>query len=543
MNKTAIKHFLGEIPLTAEAFWYLRQPGKPLSRRFSLRQLEAGLPRWRSQAEQAAQRAQPGKKVLIFGTLHYWISHAALVGLALAGLGHKVILMYLPYGKWQKPLNRFDLRRQNLYARTVLEKAAPLVKAVSLVDVKPASNGFPAELNELVQEVALRDTQYTLQVEDVSPDSDLYRLRLDRNLNAARAALDWIRANKPEILIIPNGSILEFGAVYRAARYLNETGFNLPIVTYEFGEQRQRIWLAQDAEVMRQQTDGMWHANGGKPLGEWQLDKVRTLFAARQGANLWENFARRWQGTPSAGGEQVQKSLGLDGRPVVLLATNVIGDSLTLGRQVFSDSMTEWLERTALYFAKRTDVQLVVRIHPGELITKGPSVADVVQRVLPELPEHIHLVSADAQVNTYDLVEIADLGLVYTTTVGLEMAMSGVPVLVIGQTHYRAKGFTLDPDSWEAYFRLLDQALERPESFRLAKEQVDRAWEYAYRFFFEYPHPFPWHMVHMWKDVEDWPVERVLDEEGRQKFERTFRFLAGEPIDWTLIGTQHARAS
>jgi hypothetical protein len=536
MDKTAIKNLLGEIPLTAEAFWYLRQPGKPLSRRFTLRQLQARLPRWRSQAEEAAQRAPVGKKVLVFGTLHYWISHAVLMGLALAGLGHKVTLAYLPYGKWQKPLNRFDLRRQNLYARNVLENAAPLVQAISLLDVKLACKGFPSELKDLVREVALRDTQYTLQVENVSLESDLYRLRLERNMDAARAAWSWMQTNKPDILIIPNGSILEFGAIYRTARYLNETSFSLPIVTYEFGEQRQRIWLAKDAEVMRQQTDAMWRANGGKQLTASQLERVRSLFAARQRAHLWENFARRWQGVPSAGGEQARKSLGLDGRAVVLLATNVIGDSLTLGRQVFSDTMTEWLERTALYFAERPDVQLVVRIHPGELITKGPSVADVVQRVLPELPEHIHLISASAQVNTYDLVEIADLGLVYTTTVGLEMAMSGVPVFVIGQTHYRDKGFTLDPGSWRAYFDLLDQVLGAPESFSLSQEQVDRSWEYAYRFFFEYPHPFPWHLVHMWEDVDEWPVGRVLGEEGKQEFEQTFRYLAGEPVDWASVG-------
>ena len=188
-----------------------------------------------------------------------------------------------------------------------------------------------------------------------------------------------------------------------------------------------------------------------------QHDQVVNLFTARQGASLWENFARRWQGVPSEGGDQVRQALSLDQRPIVLLATNVIGDSLTLGRQVFSDSMTEWLERTVRFFAGRPDVQLVVRIHPGELITKGPSVADVVHQALPSIPENIHLVPADAKVNTYDLVEIADLGLVYTTTVGMEMAMSGVPVIVVGNTHYRDKGFTLDPTSWEAYFELLIQ--------------------------------------------------------------------------------------
>ena len=137
----------------------------------------------------------------------------------------------------------------------------------------------------------------------------------------------------------------------------------------------------------------------------------------------------------------------------------MIGDSLTLGRQVFSDSMTEWIEKTVQYLASRADVQFLIRIHPGELVTKGPSVAEVVLKALglsseriAEMPEHIHLIPADAKVNTYDLVEIADLGLVYTTTVGMEMVMSGVPVIAVGNTHYRGKGFTLDPATWEALF-------------------------------------------------------------------------------------------
>jgi len=230
----------------------------------------------------------------------------------------------------------------------------------------------------------------------------------------------------------------------------------------------------------------------------------------------------------------VRQALGLDERPVVLLATNVIGDSLTLGRQVFSDSMTEWLERTLQFFAGKPGVQLVVRIHPGELITKGPSVGEVVQRALPGgLPENIHLVAADAAVNTYDIVAIADLGLVYTTTVGLEMAMSGIPVIAIGQTHYRGKGFTLDPDSWAGYLELLDQVLANPAKYRLTRQHLDRAWEYAYRFFFEYPQPFPWHLVHLWEDLQAWPLERVLGEEGQAQFGETFRYLAGEPVDWS----------
>jgi hypothetical protein len=351
---------------------------------------------------------------------------------------------------------------------------------------------LPDELQQAVELVSLRDTQYTLQLEEVSRESDLYRLRYERNLAAAVAAYSYLEQHKPEVIILPNGTILEFGVIYQVARHLG-----IPTVTYEFGEQRDRIWLAQNAEVMHQDTTELWRQRAGQPLGHEQLSQVRKLFASRQRASLFDNFSRRWQEC-LGGGVKVRRP-GPD-HILRLLATNVIGDSLTLGRQVFSDSMTEWLERTVRYFATRPDVHLVARIHPGELITNGPSVADVVHKILPSIPENIHLVPASAQVNTYDIVEIADLGLVYTTTVGLEMAMSGAPVIVVGNTHYRDKGFTLDPSSWEGYFELLTHVLTDPGSYRLSQSQVDQAWNYAYRFFFEYP-SLPWHLVHFCKTL------------------------------------------
>ncbi len=534
VSKQDLKNILGQIPLTAEVYWRLHQPGKPVTAEFTLNRLEQSIPRWRTQAltskfySPVTQRHFPvaKKNILIFATLRYWLEHATLLGMSLAGMGHSVSLAYLPYARWQKPIDRFNLRRQNEYAKNILAKASPLLKVVPFFSQSTFPR-LPAELYSAVELVTLRDTQYTLQVEQVSPDSDLYKLRLQRNQAAARSAFTYLRKNKPDVIILPNGTILEFGVIYQVARFLN-----IPTVTYEFGEQRDRLWLAQNAEVMRQDTTALWQAHQHQPLTKDQLSQVRKLFAARQRASLWENFARRWQGVPSEGGAQVRQALDLDGRPIVLLATNVIGDSLTLGRQVFSDSMTEWLERTTRYFASRPEVQLVVRIHPGELITKGPSVADVVHQVLPSIPEHIHLVPADAKINTYDIVEIADLGLVYTTTVGMEMAMSGVPVIVVGNTHYRSKGFTTDPATWETYFEQLNSHLSADNANRLTPAQVAQAWNYAYRFFFEYPQPFPWHLLHFWKDLENWPVSRLLSEEGLNTYGQTFSYLAGEPIQW-----------
>ncbi len=528
-SKATAKKILGDLPLTADIYWLFRQSDEPPTKTFYLNKLEKALPDWIDQVTKSANLHQPGKRVLIFAALHYWISHTALLGATLAGLGHKVVLSYLPYAKWQEPINRFDLRRQNLYAHRVLDKAAPILETVSLLDVKDFGEPLPEPIKEAVEEISLRDTQYTLQVEEINQDSDLYRLRMERNTKAASTALTWMRENPQDVVIVPNGSILEMGIVYQVARHLG-----IPTVSYEFGEQRNRIWLAQNREVMRQETDDLWAVRKDNPLMESEAEKIRELFGSRQKGDLWKNFSRRWQVLPSQGGEQVRRSLDLDDRPVVLLAANVVGDSLTLGRQFFSRNMSEWLERTAQYFGENSDLQLVVRIHPGERYTKGPSVAALVKQALPNMPDNIHLISADDPINTYDLLEIADLGLVYTTTVGLELAMSGVPVIVAGFTHYRDKGFTFNPSSWEDYFKLLDKFAQDPHHYRLTREQVDIAWRYAYCFFFDYPAPFPWPMPRFWGELEDWPIERVLSEEGLAEYGDTFQYLVGEARNWQV---------
>jgi len=225
--------------------------------------------------------------------------------------------------------------------------------------------------------------------------------------------------------------------------------------------------------------------------------------------------------------------IGLDSRPVVMLAANVLGDSLTLGRDIFASSMTEWMTRTMQFFSKRPEVQVAVRVHPGEtLVPKAKSMAKVVADAITDLPEHIHVIGAADKINTYDLIEIADLGLAYTTTVGLETAMNGRPVIVCGETHYRGRGFTLDPNTWEEYWGELEKVLADFPGHRLPENKIEKAWNYAYRFFFEYPRPFPWRLMNFWDDLALWPLGKVLGPEGQAQFGDTFRFLIGEPFSW-----------
>jgi hypothetical protein len=534
MAKTSVlRNLLGELPLAAELDYTLRHALRDRTHKdhYNLHRLEKSLPMLAKQAAPFAANAPAGKKILFFATLHYWVEQSAVISLLLAGLGHKVTLLTLPYSEWHKKMDKLTQRQRVLHTRDTLSALSPLVNHVSFLSLPPVPD-LPAPLQADVEEISLWDAQYTLMREEVelsdASDRALYDLRLERNSFAARAALAWMQKNRPDVVLIPNGLILEMGIVFRVARFLG-----IPAVTYEFNDQREQIWLAQNSSIMQQDTDYLVQARCHLPMTDAMYERVADLENARRGARVWGKSKRLWQYVSSQGAETTHKALELDTRPVVILAANVLGDSLTLGRDIFAASMTEWITRTVQYFAGRTDVQLVIRVHPGEkLVPQAKSMGAVVREALPEIPNHIHVIGALDKINTYDLIEISNLGLAYTTTVGLETAMNGTPVISCGRTHYRGRGFTIDPNSWDEYFATLGRLLPDLPVHRLTESQTAAAWNYAYRFFFEYPRPFPWRLMNFWDDLQVWPLEKVLGPKGRAQFGDTFKFLVGEPFTW-----------
>lgn len=510
--------------------------GRPPASGFALDRLEQALPTWIARLDRAptAQPPGSGRRILVFSTLAWWIEHTVALSLLLLAAGQRVDLAYVAHRRWMTPADELDVRRQQAYLARLLSRLKPRIRLHDLT--RSRLMDLPPALETALQALDRVDVQYTRQRErlDLDPggrDASLLGLRTLRNRRVASGVLRLLRKGAYDAVVIPNGSILEFGAAYRTARHLG-----VRAVTYEFGEQRERLWIAQDSEVMRQDTDALWEARGGVPLTASETQAIRELYRARRGAQLWANFGRQWQAAPSQGALAAQRSLGLDpARPVALLCTNVIGDSLTLGRQVFTRGIEDWLVATVRWFGNHPQAQLVVRVHPGELLGAGHPSAEIVHQELPDLPAHVVVVGPGSPVNTYDLVELAHVGLVYTTTVGLEMAMAGIPVITAGATHYRGRGFTDDPTSMPGFLEIVERRLAEPFGRRLPPEAVELAWRYAYRFFFEYPFRFPWHIVRFWDDVSARPMEAVLSPQAWPEYEPTLRVLAGEPIEWMRV--------
>src|SRR5215216_1887177 len=306
LSKTSLRNFIGELPLAAELDYMLRQKNRARKDHYNLSRLQTSLPGVVEQAKPFIQNAKPGKNILFFATLHYWIEQAAYLCLTLAGLGHRVTLMTLPYSEWHKEMDKLTQRQRVLHTRDALSALTPFVKHTSLLDLKPLA-ALPVALQGDVKEVSLWDAQYTLMREEVDMDSAkdraLCELRLKRNTFAALAALEWLQAHKPDVVLIPNGLILEMGIVFRVARYLN-----IPAMTFEFNDQREQIWLAQNTSIMRQDTDYLVRDRCSLPITDEMYERLADLENARRGARVWGKSKRLWQYVSSQGAELIFKA-------------------------------------------------------------------------------------------------------------------------------------------------------------------------------------------------------------------------------------------
>ena len=289
-----------------------------------------------------------------------------------------------------------------------------------------------------------------------------------------RAAASSLDAERPDIVVLLNGLFLFESIVWELCR-----ARDIDVVTYE------RAFVQETLVFSRHAPAGVYdfsdkYAIDRHPLSERETAQLDEYIEQRRvgGAadQFWQFADRDWNGT---------------GR-LVALFTNLTWDTAVLNRDLAFPDIHDWLDAAVEFFRDRPVDRLVIRVHPSELHLPGKKTRDSLETYLarrfPNLPTNVIVVGAADLASSYPLMEAADVGLVYTSTTGLELGLRGTPVIVAGETHYRDKGFTIDVTSPKEFHAALDKALADPEG---AHTNVTAAREYAHFFFFRAPIPAP----------------------------------------------------
>jgi hypothetical protein len=313
-----------------------------------------------------------------------------------------------------------------------------------------------------------------------TPDGAEIKQDFDISVSAVEDAFGRILERfRPDVVFAVNGLFAAERAVRAVAA---ERG--VPVVTYELAPRKDTLVFGRTSAAPEMVMDALAEDQRLRPLSTEEAEALEALLHARvSGVGAHERYFE----TPlDHGGEAVRTALQIRPRARVISAfTNLAWDTALFGHDIAYESQVEWLARAAEAITMRDDAVLVIRVHPAESRwgTAKPLEAELADRV-GKLPGNVLLVRPEDALSSYGLLGISDLVLCYTTTVGLEAAVRGIPVAVAGTTHYRGRGFTIDVES---HADLETAIAELPT---MSPEQVELARRYAFAFFFRLMIPF-----------------------------------------------------
>jgi hypothetical protein len=440
-----------------------------------------------------------GRRIVVLAYKFPWLDVCTGIAVALAARGATVRIAWLPQVS-PLPLSEATMAVAERAVARAYRSAFPRDGQLAGIDLEarvPAE--VPPSLDAFFRTLASVDAKYvarasTIDVTPGGPNRGLFEFRQARARRAYGLARSLIEHERFDSAIIPNGSMFEFAAFARAC---GDAG--LDYVTFEFWERERTCVLNLNRPFFDGFDADLWRA-APKTLDPMTRARVARSMAVREGTE-WRGYLLKYQTAEAGPADALRRELGLDARlPIVLVLPNVAYDSSVAQIPSGFSSMREWLVVALRLLARRGDCQVVVRAHPGEtLIRANETTEQIVKESLPRLPAHIRFVPPLAKMNTYALMKMSALGLVFTSTTGLELAMRGVPVIVAARMHYCDRGFTIRADGDADLAAKIDACLRVPRT--LAPREIETAWLYADMFMNRWPRPFPFNLERdFWRD-------------------------------------------
>ncbi|MBM4357066.1 MAG: hypothetical protein FJ096_03055 [Deltaproteobacteria bacterium] len=349
----------------------------------------------------------------------------------------------------------------------------------------PDSAAFDSDL-PVIREVLARLRGFETLTLSSMPESELRAEDLELVRVSARANAIWnnrgslpkapvdaleralepkLRRNLPHVLGLFATRRFDYvvvpGGMYGNSGLFSAIGARHGIRVSTFDSGTGCLLVANDGAAARQHDIGRCVAEAESILGS-AVDAARSK--ARQ------HLAER-----RSGGERYFTDGGNAGVPVqvvganedtrtygrsVVLPLNVEWDTAAVGLHRFYRDDVEWLDRTVSFLLAQGDIDVVVRQHPATRIyTAGAqAMADSVRSKFGANPR-FRFIAADEAVNSYRLLESASVVLPLSSTVGVEAAMLGKPIVMESHAYYVDLPFVISARDEETYFqRILEQA-------------------------------------------------------------------------------------
>lgn len=260
--------------------------------------------------------------------------------------------------------------------------------------------------------------------------------------------------------------------------------YKIPFYNYYCAMRQDAFIYANNEHAMKLDMEELWGQVKDISLGSEKTECVYSLLEDRKRGNTGMLKQNRYYDSNYRNNiiSFAKK------KPTAVLYGNVVWDLMALDKEVIFDNIREAYVKTIEYFISHQELQLIIKSHPDEENPRIPTTVErlktIVAEKFKELPDNVRLLESKTFVTAYDLFEISKCSLVYTTTTGIESAISGVPVITLANAHYRNKGFTYDPGDSVEYFKILEKLLKSGEEPHLKNEHSHLGTKYFYYLYF-----------------------------------------------------------
>lgn len=456
----------------------------------------------------------------------------------LAWRGHHITLGYLP--KLRSPIKQplADAPDVGNYLKASLAGIEKITQGrVKVVDVSRFADASAPIDEDFLSKQIVSDSVMQLLRESVDPAIPEHRRSLeycrDLGIAAQRASYGYLapRRDAFDMALIANATTFEAAHVSAVARRLG-----LDFVAYEkFAFRDVRVITHggdfrafDDLELVWRHRDSLGYTEPG--FKAFAAARAASLMDERRRAST-QTWAWMLQRAPNQSAEHAMSAAGVDpARAFALICTNVPLDAGYDKLTRIFPSMREWLVETVRHLLTSTDIQVVVRCHPGEAAHYGGTERSEQNLAAAGLigSNRLIVIPGEETINTYGLMEHCKFGVVFSSTTGLEMAMMGRRVAVGADVYYGNRGFTFDATDRDDYFLLLSELASGPAS-ALTDEQIADARLFHFLLHFVMQWPFPWNKGGA---VRDLPPDQLVRSPEIVRFIPTLDALATPTVEF-----------
>lgn len=307
-------------------------------------------------------------------------------------------------------------------------------------------------------------------------------------IKVARATETLYEVERPDTVALLNG---RFFAHWAAIELAERRGIRW--ITHERGLQKDTIRFARGARLHDLVTnERIWDEWGAVPLSAEELERTAQILDERRHG---QNYSRLVFSPPQQDATEVRARLQLDDRPLVAVFNSSDDETAAFPERragAFPEPR-DFLPAVVELARRRADLQFAIRLHPNIAKARAGKNDDALAHglaIAASAPSNVRVVQPADEISSYSLVDLASAVMVYGSTIGLEAAGAGKPVLCMARSTYSHTGCALQVDRPEELEPALERALDRTPAAEAGRERTRRALRWTYRYFREYSIPF-----------------------------------------------------